>query len=325
MAVGCGSGQLGGGVVDEGADGVALGDLGDVARGVVVEDDDGHAVFAGEGEGGGVHDGEALADGVFVIEGGVALGVGVDVGVFGVDAIDFGGFEDGVAVKFDGSEDGGGVGGEEWVADAAAEDDDGALFEELSRVCGVVGLDVAVEAEGGEGDGGDVVVVEGGGDGDGVDDGAEHAHDIGVGSLDDAGGGEGGASDDVSATGDDGEFGAGVEGLFDFLGESEELFLCDARAGAIGGEGFACDFEEGAFEGLAVVVWHLGGFLRVWGGCCGWNMGWWVVWLAAWRARSWCAPESAMDSTGTRAIRQSWRGCPILGGNFGERSHPLGV
>ena len=91
-------------VGQEGADGFAFDDPADVAFDFEVEDQERDVAFLAHGQCGQVHNGEAFVDGFLEGEGFVAGSGRVFVGVCGVDAVDFGGFEEDVAVEFCGSE-----------------------------------------------------------------------------------------------------------------------------------------------------------------------------------------------------------------------------
>jgi len=86
--------------VDEGADFVAFEEAGEVARGVHVEDDDGHLAVGAKGVGRLVHYFEVLGDGFVEGEFIVLYGGGVFFGVGRVDAIDTGAFQEGVGADF---------------------------------------------------------------------------------------------------------------------------------------------------------------------------------------------------------------------------------
>jgi hypothetical protein len=66
---------------------------------------------------------------------------------------------------------------------------------------------------------GEALRFEGGLEGEGVHKGAQHAHLVGDGAVDAALGGEGFATDEVSAPDDDGDFMAGGADLRHFLGD----------------------------------------------------------------------------------------------------------
>ncbi len=230
---------------EEGADGFAFDDPSDVALDFEIEDEDGDFLFLAHAEGGHVHDAQVFADGFLEGKGFVAGGAGVFVGVRGVDAVHFGGFEKDVAVEFGGAEGGAGVGGEEGVACSCGEDDNAAFFEMADGAASDEGFGDGADVEGGHDPGGNPEGDKFFFEGEGVDDGSEHAHVVGGGLLDVAGFGEFGAPDDVSASDDDGDLGSGACCVFDFFGDGGE-FLCGDPEGARGAEGFAGEFEEDA-------------------------------------------------------------------------------
>src|SRR5215813_1960214 len=80
------------------------------------EHDDRYTVFTGKRKGGGVHDLEVTLDRLIVAQPLVALGLGVDLRVGAVDAVDIGRFEHRLRVDLGGPQDRGGIGGEERVA-----------------------------------------------------------------------------------------------------------------------------------------------------------------------------------------------------------------
>ena len=223
---------------EEGSDGFAFDDAADVSRDFEVEDQEGDVAFLAHGQGGHVHDAEAFVEGFFEGEGFVAGCGGVFVGIGGVDAIDFGGFEEDVAVEFGGSERGAGVGGEEGVAGACGKNDDAALFEVADGAASDEGLGYGSDVECGHNPRVDADGVEFFFEGDGVHDGPEHAHVVCSGLLDVSGLGEFGASDDVSAADDDGDLGACLGGGFDLVGDGAEFIGGDSEA-AWGAEGLA--------------------------------------------------------------------------------------
>src|SRR5579863_5876265 len=95
---------------DQRAEGLALDYADDVAGGLHAEDHHGHVVVAAQGYGGGVHDAEVEAEHVGVGDFGELGGVGVGLGIGGVDAIDGGGFEQDVGSDLHGAQAGSGVG-----------------------------------------------------------------------------------------------------------------------------------------------------------------------------------------------------------------------
>ena len=106
------------------------------------------------------------------------------MGVCGVDAVDFGCFEEDLAVELCGSERGAGVCGEEGVACSCGEDDDAAFFEVADGAASDEGFCNGPDVECGHDSGVDSDGVEFFFEGDCVHDGAEHAHVVCGGLLD---------------------------------------------------------------------------------------------------------------------------------------------
>lgn len=236
---------------DDGADGLSGDSAGDVAGSVEVEDDDGESLLGAHGECGHVHDAELLVEGLFEGEVVEACGVGVFFGVGGVDAVDFGGFEDGIALEFGGAEGRGGVCGEEGVSDASGEDDDLASLHVADGSEADEGFCDCGDVDGGHAAGGVAEFRDGFAEGEAVDDGAEHAHVVGGGAVDEAVAGELGSADDVAASDDDGHLCAGAVCLDDLTGDEAEFVGIDSEA-AFAGEGLAGEFEEDSGEFFAL-------------------------------------------------------------------------
>lgn len=215
---------------NECADGFASDGAGDVAGFFEVEDVDGDFVGAAEVESGGIHDGEVFFDGLIEGERFVFYGIVVDVGVFVVNAVDFGGFHDDFGIEFDGAECGGGVGGEEGVAGAGAEDDDAAFFEVTDGAAEDEGFGDGGEVDGGEYACGLAEFFEHFFDGECVDGGAEHAHAVCGGLRDEAILGECGAADDVATADDDGDLDASLSGCEDFSADGLEFVSVNAAS-----------------------------------------------------------------------------------------------
>lgn len=175
-------------------------------------------------QGGHVHDAEAFFECFLEGEGVIAGGGGIFVWVCGVDAVDFGGFEENLAVEFCCSERGAGVGGEEWVACPCSEDDDAAFFEVADGAASDEGFGHSSDIEGGHDSGVCSDGVEFFFECYGVHDGAEHAHVVCGGLLDVTRFCEFGASDDVASAYDDGDLGASLGGGFDLVCDGVEFF-----------------------------------------------------------------------------------------------------
>ena len=202
-----------GSVFDEGADFFAESGFADGVFVVEVEHEDRNVVVETEGKRGGVHDVEALFEGVDERDLVVFDGVGEFFRVFIVDAVDLGGFHDDVGVHLGGAEGGGGIGREVRIAGAGGEDDDAAFFEvahgatQNERLGDLVHRNGALDARG------DAHFFEAIHEREGVDDGGEHAHVIARGPVDAALGALE-AAEDVAAADDDADFDAEVGDLF---------------------------------------------------------------------------------------------------------------
>jgi hypothetical protein len=220
---------------------VAFQDAGKVARGFHIEDEDGHVAVAAEGEGGAVHHFEVLRKGFVEGELVVFDGRGVLLGIGGVDPVDAGALEEGVGADLEGAERGAAVGGEERVAGAAGDDDDGALFEFGDGVVTHIVMGEGLHRNGGEYLGGNTFGFDEAGEGQGVDHRGEHSHLVAVhavetffGSLH--------AAENVAAAVDDADLEAGTGSVRDFFGQAAEGFRVEADAAAAS-EAFAAEFE----------------------------------------------------------------------------------
>ena len=145
-------------------------------------------------------------------------GVGVELGVGGVDAVDarVGALQDHLGVDLGGPQRGGGVGGEERVAGAAGEDHDPALLEVADGPAPDVGLGDLGHLDRRLHPGGLAEALEGVLQGEGVDDRGQHAHVVGLGAVH-AGAGAGHAPPDVAAADDDGDLDVEVAADLDDL------------------------------------------------------------------------------------------------------------
>ena len=75
----------------------------DAVRVAEVKDEDGYVVVEAEGKGGGVHDVEALAQGVEVGKRGVLFGIGKFLGVFVVNTVHLRGLHQNLGAEFGGA------------------------------------------------------------------------------------------------------------------------------------------------------------------------------------------------------------------------------
>lgn len=238
----------------QGANIIALNDSTDIAQCFKIEDEDWDVVLFAHGQGGHVHDAEFFFDGFVEGEGCVTGGVGVFVGIGGVDAIDFGGFEEDIAIELGCPKGGTGVGGAERVAGASCKDDDAPFVEVADGAVADEGFGDCSDIQSREDAGIDADGVEFFFEGRRVHDGTEHAHVVGRRLVDITRFGQIGTSDDVAPADDDGDLGPGFGRIEDLVGDDSEFFGVDSEP--VGGaEGFATEFEQdtlgrGAFGGL---------------------------------------------------------------------------
>ena len=218
------------GVGEKRPDGFAFDDFADVSGDFEVEDEERDFAFLAHGQCGHVHHSEAFLECFFEGEGLVSCGARVFVWIRGVDAVDFGCFEEDVAVEFGCTQRGAGVGGEEGVPGSCGEDDDASLFEVADGSASDEGLGDGADIQGGHDARIDPDGVQFFFEGDGVHDGAEHAHVICGCLLDVSGFCELGAADDVPASHDDGDLGASLGCGFHFIGDGAEFFGGDPES-----------------------------------------------------------------------------------------------
>ena len=185
------------------AHGFAENGVSDAVGGHQIEDDDGDFVVHAEGEGGGVHDLQALREGFRVRDSVVPSRGGVFFWVCRVDAVDFRCLKDDFGANLARAECGGGIGREEGVARAGDEDDDAALLEMAHGFSANEGFCDALDGYRGLDSCGDAQGLQLALQGHAIDDRCEHAHVVSGGPLHAfVAGGE--ASPDVSTADDDG-------------------------------------------------------------------------------------------------------------------------
>jgi len=219
-----------------------LGGGAEVALAENVEHHDGDLVVHAEGEGGGVHHLEPASEGVAVGDRLEALGSWIGSGIGIVDAVHFGGLEEGIGPDFAGPEGGGGVGGEKGMSGAGGEDDHAAFVEVAEGPATDERFGDIFHLDGGHDAGLDSGVLEGVLEGEGVDDCGEHTHVVGGVAVHPAFAGGGGAPPDVSSSDDDGELERGRENVTDLVGEATRDGLGEVIAGF--GEGFAGELQK---------------------------------------------------------------------------------
>ena len=206
-------------------------------------------MFPAHGEGGLVHDGQALADRLRISEAVVAHGVLVLFGVLGVDPVDLGGLDEAVGFDLEGTQHGGGVGGEIRVAGPSGENHDALLLEVAHCSSSNEALGHLLNLNGGLNAGRDLHLLDGGLEGKGVDDGAQHAHLVGDGAVDATLGGKYLASDEVAPADDEGDLDTLLVNLGDLLGDVIEDRGVEPGA-RFSGQCLAGEFDENAFGGF---------------------------------------------------------------------------
>ena len=160
-------------------------------------------VVHAQAEGGRVDDFEAALQGVLVADLGDLLGLRVDLGVGGVDAVDTVlGDEDLIGVDFECALGGHGVCGEVRKSGSGAEDDDAVLLHVPHGAAGNIGFGDLRHRDRGLHTGVDTRLFEEVLQGQAVHDGAEHAHVVGAGAVH-AALGEFGSAEEVAAADDD--------------------------------------------------------------------------------------------------------------------------
>jgi len=169
--------------VDEGADFFSFNGESNGMRIAEIKDEDREIIVQTKREGGGVHHTEALAEGVDKGDIFVSDGVGVFFGVFVVDPVDLGGFEDDFGSNLVGPEGRGGIGGEVGIAGAGDENNHPLLFKVPHGATKDEGLGNLIHGDGGLDAGSHIHFFEAIHDGETVDDGGEHAHVISRGAI----------------------------------------------------------------------------------------------------------------------------------------------
>src|SRR6202047_191259 len=218
----------------------------DIAALVQVENDDGQIVVLAQGDGGRVHHVEALLQNIHVGKLRKLLGILHFHRVGVVDAVHFGGFEDGIGFDFHGAQRGGGIGREIRVAGASGKDDDASFFKMPDGAAPDEGLGYLVHLYGCLHAGEDVLFFESVLQRKRVDDGGQHAHVVGgdaihvLGLL-------GNATEKIAATYDNRHLDTETVYIGEFSRDFMNASGVDAEA-LSGGKGFAGDFQQDALE-----------------------------------------------------------------------------
>lgn len=217
----------------------------DVSFPFEVEHQDRNLAFHTHLDGGHVHHLQVVSANLIVAELLVANCVWVLFGIVAVDAIDFGGLHDDLAVEFPGAKGGGGIGGDKGVTRAAGEDDDAAFFEVPLAASADVGFADGFHSDGAEQSCLAAKLFERFLECQAVHDGREHTHVMGGGFFDDiAATGKLGAPENIAAAYDDSQLHALQGDSFELLGERHGLIDADATF-AIGVlKALATEFEK---------------------------------------------------------------------------------
>lgn len=222
---------------DGGADGMRVAE---------VEHEDRQIVVEAKREGGGVHHAEALAQGIDECDVFVAHGVLMLRGIFVVDPVDLGSFEDDFSANFVGAQRCGRVGGEVGVAGAGDENDHPVLFQMAHGSAQNERFGDLIHRNGRLHPGFNAHFFEAIHDRETVDDGGEHAHIIPGGAIDAAAGALE-AAKDVSTANHHANLDPHIVDLFDLITNATEHAGIDGIF-AVTTEDFAAQFEHDAFE-----------------------------------------------------------------------------
>jgi len=247
-------------VRDSSADSFAGDCAEDVADFFVVEDHDIDIVFHAVVHGLSVHDLKILCEHIAEGDFGVADGVWVSEWISGVDAINFGGFEDDFGVNFTGAEGGGSIGGDEGAAGSGSEDDNAAFFEVSQAAAADERFGNTFHANGALESSLNASTFESILQCESVDDGSQHSHVVGRGrddTLTDFG--KLSAAENIATATNDSELNTALDDVADLVADRGEFGHSDPRL-ALAAEAFAAEFQEYS------AVWKTTG----WRGCRCW-------------------------------------------------------
>mmetsp|Transcript_5760 Transcript_5760/g.14066 ORF Transcript_5760/g.14066 Transcript_5760/m.14066 type:complete len:311 (-) Transcript_5760:9-941(-) len=195
-------------------------------------------------EGGTIHHLQVAADRFVKRDGGVALGLGVLLGIGGVDAVDLGGLQHDLGADLGTPQGRRGIRREEGVAGAGRKDDDLALFQILQRLGPHIGLDDLLDGDGGHHAGRHALLAHGVGQGQGVHHRGQHAHVIGRRTVH-ADRAARHAAEDIAAANDDRHLHAHLRHLPHLLHHADDGRAVDA-VGVVAHQGFTGEFEQDA-------------------------------------------------------------------------------
>ena len=231
--------------MDEGADFFAFDGESNGVRVAEVKDEDGQVVVQAKRECRGVHDAEALPEGVD--EGDVVVfdGVRVLFGIFVVDAVDLGGFEDDVGIDLVSAQGGRGVGGEVGVTRAGDENNDAVFLQVANGATENEGFGDLIHRNRGLDAGADVHFLQTIHDRETVDDGGEHAHVVTRVAIDpsrltlEA-------AEDITSADHDADFDAHFVNFFHLSADAGQHGRVDG-IGAGAAQDFAAQFQDDTF------------------------------------------------------------------------------
>ena len=209
------------------------------------EAEDGQLLLPAEGDGGEIRGLQVVPNDLLIGKMAVAHGVGILLGISGIDGVHIFGQEQGVRADLRRPEGRRRVRGEEGAAGAAGEDDDNFLAQELLGLAAGEAVAEPVHVHGGQDGGLLAQTLEGVLQSEGVDGGGQHAHMIpaipvvlsGV-----------PAADDVAAAHDHAHLDAFIGQGRDALGGL--LHLLEPDGAAIAHEGLAADLQQNTFVHL---------------------------------------------------------------------------
>ena len=213
---------------------------------VEVEDDDGQVVVLTKGDGGGVHDFQALLQDVHVGDVLEFRGVFHDHRIGVVDAVDLGGFDDDFSLDFHGAQRRSRVSRKIGIAGASGKDDNSSFFEVAHGAAPDKRFRDLIHFDGGHHAGVDILFFERVLQSQRIDDGGEHAHVIGgnavhVFRL------VGDAAEEVATTHDNRDLNAEAVHVRQLGGDFVDAGGIYAES-LPGCQGFTGDLEQDAFE-----------------------------------------------------------------------------
>jgi hypothetical protein len=209
-----------------------------------LEDADGKFVFAAQGDGGRVHDADAIDEESIVGEFGEHLGVWKTSWIAVVDAFDFGRLEESLGLNLHGAKSRCGVCREKRIARASGKNDDIAFVEVAHGAATNVGLRDLAYFERGHDACRDVVFFQGILERQRIDDGREHAHVVALRAIH-PGACTFESSEDVAASDDDADLNSPTVKFRNFRSDALQCFEVNAEV-AFGAQSLAADLQKDA-------------------------------------------------------------------------------